>query len=144
MTIGGRYYIGRSIHIRQRAKAHKYALQKLVREPAPADNHYFYKMYLHLMDNPSIREYEVEVLEDCAKSSIVECEQKWLSASEQDPLCLNVGFIAGPSSADTRAANAPKTHRGNLEWSDDGKAVFVPDINGKWLLSEYIEGTPYG
>lgn len=69
------------------------------------DGHYMFKAYDHLKANPDCFDIEVEVLEQCAEENILEVEQRWLDKAKEDPNCLNIGFEARPSSADTRKAN---------------------------------------
>lgn len=105
LTIGDRFYIGRSVHIRRRTIQHKYELEKLLCRKSIEDNHYKIKLYEYLKANPDIDVMTVGILEECSYDNLMECEQKWLDHYKNDPNCVNVGFIAKPSSHDTKMFN---------------------------------------
>lgn len=112
LHIGDCFYCGRSVNIWVRAWQHEYNIRCLIYkvqdnpELIPAD-HYLRKV-LSKMVSENIRDLHFEVMEECDRENILELEQKWLSKAEESGRSLNVGFIARPSSGDTRLINKIK------------------------------------
>lgn len=121
MTIGDAYYIGRSINIRKRAKAHLYELQRLF-------NHFKYtpdtipeleykiKLFKYLWDNPSLFCLEFYFLDSYDETDMIEKEQWYLTKAENDPNCVNHSFISRASSYDTRKQNDPSFGTKKKSW----------------------------
>lgn len=112
LHIGDYFYCGRSVDIWVRAGQHEYNIRWLLykiqerHEPIPPD-HYL-RNVLSKMISENIRELHFEVMEECERENILELEQKWLSKAEKSMYSLNVGFIARPSSGDTKLLNKIK------------------------------------
>lgn len=112
LWIGGhQFYIGRSIDVQRRAKQHAYELERLFKEfgNRPKDipeTHYKYKIFNHLVANPDVDTLTICLLQKVGPDEdILVAEQGWLDEALIIPGCLNMGFEARPSSADTRKLN---------------------------------------
>lgn len=111
LSIAGKYYIGRTNNIKRRGKQHRAELSKVIGGNLGwRDDHYLRKFFEHLQANPDERDLLIEVLEDCEQVALLEYEQKWLTACEGDPNCLNMGFVARSSSGETRELNKSKNN----------------------------------
>lgn len=87
------YYIGRSIHIRNRVKQHAKEIELLVNKANPKDNAQR-KMLQYLQEHPELSILKVKILEECAETDLQEKEAYWLNALGHDDKCLNASLHA--------------------------------------------------
>lgn len=92
LVFGEKYYIGQSIHISKRAKAHQYEIARIFNSNQPSGKRA--NLIDHLRNNKGITSIHVFVLERCAEIDLQKTEQKWLSKSKNDKNCLNSNFTA--------------------------------------------------
>lgn len=140
LTIGKKFYIGRSKYIATRFKQHWKEINKFFTSGKYPPDSYLKKVFEHLEEDQWSYYFEVSLLDECyTVDELVEKEQKWLDKYNGHPNCLNIGFKAKkitheidetPEEQWNRKANTGVVRRG-------GRLVFfVP----KDIKSDVIDG----
>lgn len=99
LHIGDRYYIGRAVNIRTRAKQHMKDMEYMIHYKKEKGNGQK-NMLKHLLDNPSIDRFRIEILEECPQSQLQEREQFWIDRHIEDSGMLNTRTVATRTAKD--------------------------------------------
>ncbi len=105
LSLGDKFYIGRSKNINARAKQHRSEIMRLMKLEEVPPTHYLFKAMQHLNSNKGIRNLDISILEECKEVELLEKEQYWLTNYKDNSNCLNLGFVALKSSYEVSIEN---------------------------------------